>query len=156
VDLARQAARRELDNEPWLRAAARPGGRSVEEMRVVVLEFLDADLLHVSADHCATFLDPLIESWDVDLGTFRLDVVLDEALAGVRVKRFEFLERDAAEPGSDAAGFREFLDSPALSGTANDAELAWLRRLRFSDRHPTALYYYRELQSLRDPLHFRA
>jgi hypothetical protein len=31
-----------------------------------------------------------------------------------------------------------------------------LRKLRFKDRQPTALYYYRELQSLRDPLHFRA
>jgi hypothetical protein len=28
--------------------------------------------------------------------------------------------------------------------------------LRFEDeRQPTALYYYRELQNLRDPLHFR-
>jgi hypothetical protein len=27
--------------------------------------------------------------------------------------------------------------------------------LRFTRRRPTALYYYRALQSLRDPLHFR-
>ncbi|MGB6718099.1 MAG: hypothetical protein WBE47_14215, partial [Candidatus Acidiferrales bacterium] len=28
-------------------------------------------------------------------------------------------------------------------------------RLRFKGKHPTALYYYRELQNLRDPLSFR-
>src|SRR6266576_1570396 len=31
-----------------------------------------------------------------------------------------------------------------------------LRNLRFNGKRPTSLYYYRELQSLRDPLHFRA
>jgi hypothetical protein len=28
--------------------------------------------------------------------------------------------------------------------------------LQFKNHRPTALYYYRELQNLRDPLHFRA
>ena len=31
-----------------------------------------------------------------------------------------------------------------------------LKLLRFRDRRPTPIYYYRELQNLRDPLHFRA
>jgi hypothetical protein len=31
-----------------------------------------------------------------------------------------------------------------------------LRNLRFNGKRPTSLYYYRELQSLRDPLHFQA
>jgi len=34
-------------------------------------------------------------------------------------------------------------------------ELEFLRNLRFKRRRPTAVYYYRELQNLRDPLHFR-
>lgn len=33
--------------------------------------------------------------------------------------------------------------------------LEFLEGLRFTTRQPTALYFYRELQSLRDPLHFR-
>ena len=33
-------------------------------------------------------------------------------------------------------------------------QFEFLKTLRFSGRHPTALYYYRELQALRDPLHF--
>jgi hypothetical protein len=33
---------------------------------------------------------------------------------------------------------------------------AFLKRLRFDGRRPTPLYYYREFQSRRDPLHLRA
>jgi hypothetical protein len=35
-------------------------------------------------------------------------------------------------------------------------EVALLKRLRFKGKRPTSLYYYRELQNLRDPLHFCA
>lgn len=34
-------------------------------------------------------------------------------------------------------------------------EIEFLAELRFKKGRPTALCYYRELQSLRDPLHFR-
>ena len=53
----------------WLRKVAHLGGRSYEEMRVIVLEFLDTDIFHVSAGQCVAFLDPMIASWDVDLAT---------------------------------------------------------------------------------------
>jgi hypothetical protein len=43
----------------------------------------------------------------------------------------------------------------SLSGTATKEEMELLRNLRFNGKHPTSIYYYRELQSLRDPLHFR-
>jgi hypothetical protein len=43
----------------------------------------------------------------------------------------------------------------ALSGTATKEEMELLRNLRFNGKRPTSIYYYRELQSLRDPLHFR-
>ena len=33
-------------------------------------------------------------------------------------------------------------------------EITFLKRLRFGGKQPTPLYYYRELQNLRDPLHF--
>jgi len=42
-----------------------------------------------------------------------------------------------------------------LSATATAEELAFLKRLKFKGKRPTPLYYYRELQNLRDPLHFR-
>ncbi len=34
--------------------------RHDEEMRVIVLEFLDTDTFHLSKENCVSFLDPLI------------------------------------------------------------------------------------------------
>jgi hypothetical protein len=42
-----------------------------------------------------------------------------------------------------------------MSGDATVGEIEFLKHLRFKLGRPSALYYYRELQSLRDPLHFR-
>ena len=154
LEVAKQVARQELDNEYWVRMIAQLGGRSYEEMRVIVLEFLDADIFQVSAENCLAFLDPLIESWDVDLATFGLEIVLNRRVAAGHVKRFEFVERDFDERVTEEQGLREFLRDPALSGTATAEEIAFLKRLRFTGKRPTALFYYRELQSLRDPLHF--
>jgi hypothetical protein len=39
---------------------------------------------------------------------------------------------------------------------ATEEEIEFLKRLRIKGKRPTALYYYRELQNLRDPLNFRA
>jgi len=156
LDVAKELVRQELDNKYWVRMVAQLGGRSYEEMRVVVLEFLDTDLFHVSAENCVSFLNPLIESWDIDLATFALDIVLSQRIASGLVKRFEFVERDHEQPGVAGAGLKQFLQDASLSGTATEAELAFLKRLRFNGKQPTALYYYRELQNLRDPLHFRA
>lgn len=158
LDVAKEVARQELDkldNTYWLRMVAKLGGRSYEEMRVVVLEFLDTDVFHVSAEHCVAFLNPLIESWDIDLATFRLDIALSRRVAGGQVKRFEFVERETEQPRAAGAGLKDFLQDASLSGTATDAELAFLKRLPLDGRQPTALYYYRELQNLKDPLHFR-
>jgi transcriptional regulator with XRE-family HTH domain len=155
LEVAKQVARQELDNEYWVRMIAQLGGRSYEEMRVIVLEFLDTDIFQVSAENCISFLDPLIESWDVDLATFGLEIVLNRRVAAGHVKRFEFVEREFDERVTEEPGLTEFLRDPALSGTATAEEIALLKRLRFTGKRPTALFYYRELQSLRDPLHFR-
>jgi len=155
LEVAKHVARHELDNEYWVRMIAELGGRSYEAMRVMVLEFLDTDIFQVSAENCVSFLDPLIESWDVDLATFALEIVLNRRVAAGHVKRFEFVEREFDERVMEEQGLTEFLRDPALSGTATAEEIALLKRLRFTGKRPTALFYYRELQSLRDPLHFR-
>jgi transcriptional regulator with XRE-family HTH domain len=157
LDVTKQAARHELDNAQWLRTVARLGGRSFEEARVIALEFLDTDIFHVSAEHCVSFLDPLIESWDIDLATFALEINLSGRAAGNggQVRKFEFSERESPGALEVEPGLKLFLEDDALSATATERELEFLKRLRFKDRRPTALYYYRELQSLRDPLHFR-
>ncbi len=155
LDVVKRVAKDELENDSWLRMVARLSRRSYEEMRVVVLEFLDTDIFHVSAENCVSFLDPLIESWDIDLATFGLEVVLNHSVVPGQAKRFEFVEREAEQSVSEEPGLKEFLQDSSLSGTATPKEVAFLKRLKFQGQRPTPLYYYRELQSLRDPLHFR-
>jgi hypothetical protein len=55
------------------------------------------------------------------------------------------------EPGLD-----EFLRNTSLSGDATEEEIGFLKMLKFKARRPSPIYYYRELQNLRDPLHFPA
>ena len=154
LGVVKGVAKAELENEYWLRMVAELGGRSYQEMRVIVLEFLDTDIFHLSRENCVAFLDPLIESWDIDLATFALDIVLNPRVVSGHVKRFEFIEREADQLFVEEPGLNEFLEDPALSGTATEEEVAFLKRLRFKGRHPSPLYYYRELQNLRDTLHF--
>jgi transcriptional regulator with XRE-family HTH domain len=154
LDVVKGVAKQELENEYWLRMVAEPSGHSYQEMRVIVLEFLDTDIFHLSRENCVTFLDPLIESWDMDLTTFALDIVLNPRVVSGHVKRFEFIEKEREPTLAEQPGLAEFLKDPVLSATATADELTFLKRLRFKGKAPTALYYYRELQNLRDPLHF--
>ena len=155
LDVAKRVAREELESENWLRLVARLSGRTYEQMRVAVLEFLDTDVFHVSVENWVSFLDPLIESWDVDLLTFRVEIVLNRRLALGSLKRFEFVEREPEPPFEMEPGLEEFLGDTTLSGDATEEEIGFLKRLKFKGRRPTPIYYYRELQNLRDPLHFR-
>ena len=155
LDVAKKVAREELESENWLRLVARLSGRTYKQMRVMILEFLDTDVFHVSVENCVSFLDPLIESWDVDLETFGVEIVLNRRLALERVKRFEFVERETTEPSAPEPGLEEFLKDSSLSGDATAQEIEFLKNLKFKDRRPAPIYYYRELQNLRDPLHFR-
>ncbi len=155
LDVVKGLAQQELENESWLRALAELGGRSYEAMRVLVLEFLDTDIFHVSIEDCVSFLDPLIESWDIDLATFALEIVLNDRLVAGNVKKFEFIELESEQHFVEEPGLKEFLQDSSLSGTATAKEVEFLKRLKFQGQRPTPLYYYRELQNLRDPLHFR-
>ena len=155
LDVVQGIARRELDNEPWLREVARAGGRSYKQVRVTILEFLDTDVFTVSAANCDSFLDPLLRSWSIDLSSFSMEIVLNRRLVPGHRKKLEFVERDLGDSIDDEPGLTEFLQDTAFSGTASPEEIAFLRRLTFSGRRPSPLYYYRELQNLRDPLHFR-
>jgi len=155
LDVVKGLAQQELENESWLRTLAKLGGRSYEAMRVLVLEFLDTDIFHVSIANCVSFLDPLIESWDIDLATFALEIVLNDRLVAGNVKKFEFIELESEQHFVEEPGLKEFLQDSSLSGTATAKEVAFLKRLKFQGQRPTPLYYYRELQNLRDPLHFR-
>jgi len=155
LDVIKKVAKEELNSENWLHLVARLAARSYEQMRVTLLEFLDTDIFSLSPENCVSFLDPLIESWDVDLTTFGMEIVLNRRIASGDPRRFEFVETGPAQPEVEP-GFKEFLNDSSLSGTATTEEIEFLKKLRFNGKRPTSLYYYRELQSLRDPLHFRA
>lgn len=155
LDVVKEVAREELESEDWVRLVARLSNRSYEEMRVIVLEFLDTDIFNVSMENCVTFLDPLIESWDIDLVTFSMEIVLNRRVVPGQPKKFEFTEKEPPPAFEEEPGLKEFLEDASLSSTATEEEIQFLKRLKFKERRPTALYYYRELQNLRDPLHFR-
>lgn len=154
LDVAQGVAREELRSEEWLRLMAELSDRSYEQMRVAILEFLDTDVFSVTVENCVSFLDPMIESWDIDLKTFGLEVVLNRRLTPGRIKRFEFIEKETEERVVIEPGLEQFLKDAKLSGDITEEEIGFLGRLKFSGRRPSPLYYYRELQNLRDPLHF--
>jgi transcriptional regulator with XRE-family HTH domain len=156
LDVAKNVAKEELASEKWLRTVAQLSKRSYEQMRVTILEFLDTDVFHVSVDNCVPFVDPLIESWDIDLDIFGIEIVLNRRLTLGHLKRFDFVEREPEPPFYIEPGFEDFLRDPMLSGNATEEEIEFLKLLRFRDKRPTPFYYYRELQNLRDPLHFRS
>lgn len=155
LDVVKRVAKQELESESWLHLVARLSGRTYEEMRVIILEFLDTDIFNVSVENCVAFFDPLIESWDIDLATFSIEIVLNNRLAPGNPRKFQFVEGEEHSV-EEEPGFKEFLQDPQLSNNAAPEEIDFLKRLRFKGKRPTPLYYYRELQNLRDPLHFRS
>jgi transcriptional regulator with XRE-family HTH domain len=154
LDVAKRVAQEELGSENWLHQVARLSGRSYEQVRVTILEFLDTDVFSLSVDKFVSFLDPLIDSWDIDLATFGMEIVLNGRLVPGGPRKIEFVERATDEP-QEERGLKEFLLDRSLSGDLTPEEIRFLRGVRFKGRRPTPLYYYRELQNLRDPLHFR-
>jgi hypothetical protein len=154
LTVSQRVAREELRSEEWLRLMAQLSGRSYEQMRVVSLEFLDTDVFHVSPEGCTAFLEPIIDSWDIDLTTFAIDIVLNRRLAPGGLLRFEFVEIQIDAHREAEPGFEKFLSDPLLSADITEEEIAFLKGLAFSGKHPSPIYYYRELQNLRDPLHF--
>ncbi len=155
LDVSKRVAREELKNEKWLHSVARLSGRSYKQMRVVILEFLDTDIFHVSLENCVSFLDPLIESWEINLSDFAMQIALNGRLAPGESKRFEFVETEPDQPFDGEPGLNGFLGDASLSNNVTQEEIEFLRRLRVKGKRPTPLYYYRELQNLRDPLHFQ-
>ena len=154
LDVAQGIAKEELQSEEWLRRLAQASGRSYEQMRVASLEFLDTDVFHISVENGVSFLDPMIDSWDIDLRTFAMEVVPNHRLTAGSLKRFEFAEREPAQPVAMEPGLERFLKDASLSGDATEEEISFLKALKLRGKRPSPIYYYRELQNLRDPLHF--
>lgn len=156
LDVVSQVARSELDNQAWLRQVAQLGDKSNEQMRVIILEFLDTDIFNISNEDCVSFLDPLIARWDIDLSSFDMEIALNDRLARGKSKKFAFVEKDSVGPHEHEPGLNEFLHDTKLSGDLTEEELDFLSRLSFKNKRPNGLFYYRAMQNFRDPLHFLA
>jgi transcriptional regulator with XRE-family HTH domain len=155
VDVGKEVAEAQLKNAEWLRLVARLSKQSQEKMRKIIHEFLGSDVFSGSIENCVPFLDPLLESWDIDLATFGMEIVLNRDLVSDHLKRFEFMELETEPALGEQSGLKEFLRDPSLCNGATEQEIEFLKNLRFQGKRPTALYFYRELQNLRDPLNFR-
>src|SRR6266581_3174838 len=136
LDVVKRVTKEGFDDETWLRLVARLSDRSYEEMRVIVLEFLDTDVFNVSIENCVTFLEPLIESWDIDLATFSMEITLNKRVVAAHVKKFEFVEKERNLPVDEEPGFKEFLHDASLSGDATEEEIEFSKRLRFKGKRP--------------------
>lgn len=155
LDVVKRVTKTELEDTGWLLRMAPRSDRSQEELLAIARAFLATDIFNISADTCATFLDSLIESWNIDLSTFGMEIVLNRRLAPEHLTTIEFVERESSSTGDPEPGLQSFLEDPSLSADITAEEVVFLKSLRIARRRPTPLYYYRELQNLRDPLHFR-
>ena len=154
LDVAKRVAREELKDEKWIHRVAGVSKRSYEETRVLILEFLDTDIFHVTVENCISFLDPLIQSWDIEFEGFGMEIVLNRKLSRGHRKKLEFREVEPEGVTQIEPGLQEFLEDPKLSAGVTHDEAAFLKSLRTNGKRPSVLYYYRELQNLRDPLNF--
>jgi transcriptional regulator with XRE-family HTH domain len=154
LDVAKRVVKEELEDEKWIHRVAQVGKRSYEEARVLILEFLDTDIFHVSVENCISFLDPLIQSWDIEFDSFGMEIVLNGRLTRSPFKKLEFREAEPERVFEMEPGLREFLGDAKLCAGITEEETAFLAGLNFDAKRPSSLYYYRELQNLRDPLNF--
>ena len=155
LDIARSVAAEEAPRGQWLRRVTRLSGKSPRQALAAIQKALAAKPYSVPVETFVPFLEPLIESWTMDLETFTLEIVLNRTMATHEKKRYEFVEVGLPRLSSFEAGLEEFLRDKTLSADLTLEERQFLKTLQPGRKKPTALYYYRELQNLRDPLHFR-
>jgi len=76
LQVAQGFVNRKLEDEVGLRMAATRDGCTYLEARMRLLEFLDADAESLTPRDCDEFLRPRITSWDLDLDTQTMRIVL--------------------------------------------------------------------------------
>jgi transcriptional regulator with XRE-family HTH domain len=154
LDVTKKAVRDELENPGWINQFAKRTKQTYEEVQVSILDFLDTDVFHVTLDNWVSLLGPLIDKWEIDLETFQIVVTLNSSLIRSHTRKLRYSEVEEPAHYETESGLNEFLKDPLLSKGITNEEIAFLKTLQFHDRRPSALYYYRELQNLRDPLNF--
>jgi hypothetical protein len=80
-----------------------------------------------------------ISTWDIELKTFRIEIVLHSRLAPGSVKQFESVEV-APQQSAPEPGLAEFLKNKLLSADVTEEEIEFQRMLRFKGRQPSPLF----------------
>ena len=156
LDVTKTAIRDELNDPSWVTRFAKLTRQTHEDAQVLILDFLDTDVFHITLDNWVSLLGPLISEWDIDLESFELTIMLNGRFVHSRARNLKYCEARLFDQDDVEFGLTEFLNTPTLSQGITQAELAFLKSLRLPSGRPTALYYYRELQNMRDPLSFVA
>jgi hypothetical protein len=76
LEVARGFVSRQLEDEVGLRVAATREGRAYLDVRMRLLEFLDATADSVTLRDCEDFVRPRINTWDIDMDTRAMRIVL--------------------------------------------------------------------------------
>ena len=148
VEVVREEARTHARDEQWLRKIAEGSGQNYRTMRVRLIDVLDNDPSASIADFML-FIEPLIKLWTFDPNGFEMQVRLTSGDA----RTFAFGEDVQKKTVTvDPAGLRAFLRDTRLSSDVTPEEMAILRSV--IQPSANAIFYYRILQSLRDPLNF--
>jgi len=151
IEAIREESRDHARDQTWLQSIAANSGLSYRKMRVRLIDLLDSDPA-ASVGDFSDFIEPLVRSWALDEQRFVLTVQLTTG----STREFRFQETAKNGRRADEPGLRSSLRDTTLSGGATADEIDFLRRIRFAGtEHPTAIFYYRTLQNLRDPLNFR-
>jgi hypothetical protein len=76
LEVAQGFVRRQLDDDVGIRIAASRDGCTYLEMRMKLMEFLDATPEGLTPDDADEFVRPRIAGWDIDLDTHAMRIVL--------------------------------------------------------------------------------
>lgn len=151
IEAIRDEARAHAQDEKWLHSLASTAGQSYRRMRVQLIDLLDTDPAASIGDF-SPFIDPLIQAWDFDFDRFILLIRLTSG----STRKFVFREEAKERRVADEPALRAFLRDAQLSGGITEEEISMLRGIRLPrDRRATAIFYYRLLQNLRDPINFK-
>ena len=89
-----------------------------------------------------------MQSRDIDLSSFRIDIIPNRRVVSGGRKRLQFVAREPRPPIGWYQVLRSLLADMNLSGGATEGNR--FEPLKLNGRRPTRIYYYPELQNLRE------
>ena len=87
IEVAQGFVRRQLDDDAGLRLAASREGVTHVELRMKLFDFLDVTAASLTTDDHETFVRPRIATWDIDLESTTMRIVLRSSEPDARARR---------------------------------------------------------------------